>query len=293
MGESTHQLLKELPYFNLRGDLKAIHGQFNNSLANVCKTRKSLDKLKSLYDLDLFTLNICPDLDLSSDDQFSNCPIHRPIHSRYFSPHSFMQMKNKLSGDELETTFSVFHNNVVSRNLENLQTHLLCELEFHFNIIGVTETKITNSNLHTCTAQIPGYVFECVPTPLVSGGVGMFINESLNYRILEKTTNETFQALWIEISLVNKKNIICGILYRQHNSPEHCQQYFEETIEKFVSSGKHVVIMGDFNIDLLKCHTSSYSHDFLSSLQSCYLIPALTNQHVFAKPLPPLLIIYF
>ena len=98
-----------------------------------------------------------------------------------------MQMKNKLSGDELETTVSVFHNNVVSlsRNLENLQTHLLCELEFHFNIIGVTETKITNSHLHACTVQIPGFVFECVPTPF----------ESLNDRILEKTTNEAFQLM--------------------------------------------------------------------------------------------------
>lgn len=42
------------------------------------------------------------------------------------------------------------------------------------------------------------------------------------------------------------------------------------------SSGKHVVIMGDFNIDLLKCDSSSYSHDFISSLQSCYrLIPTI------------------
>ena len=33
--------------------------------------------------------------------------------------------------------------------------------------------------------------------------------------------------------------------------------------------------MGDFNADLLKCETSSYSHDFLSSLQSCFLIPSI------------------
>ena len=33
--------------------------------------------------------------------------------------------------------------------------------------------------------------------------------------------------------------------------------------------------MGDFNIDLLKCESSNYSHDFLSSLQSCYLTPAI------------------
>ena len=33
--------------------------------------------------------------------------------------------------------------------------------------------------------------------------------------------------------------------------------------------------MGDFNIDLLKCETSSYSHDFLSSLQSCFFVPSI------------------
>ena len=33
--------------------------------------------------------------------------------------------------------------------------------------------------------------------------------------------------------------------------------------------------MGDFNIDLLKCDSSSYSHDFISSLQSCYVIPTI------------------
>jgi len=42
-------------------------------------------------------------------------------------------MKKKLSKDE--TSFSVFDNNVVSlnRNLENLQTQLLHEVDFHFN----------------------------------------------------------------------------------------------------------------------------------------------------------------
>ena len=40
-----------------------------------------------------------------------------------------------------------------------------------------------------------------------------------------------------------------------------------------VSYDKTVYIMGDFNIDLLKCETSQISQDFLLSLHSCYLIP--------------------
>ena len=84
-----------------------------------------------------------------------------------------------------------------------------------------------------------------------------------------------FKVLWAEFSFENKKNVICGIFYRQHNSPEIFQSYFDETIEKLASSGKHIVIMGDFNIDLLKCASSTYSHDFLTSLQSCFLIPTI------------------
>ena len=104
-----------------------------------------------------------------------------------------------------------------------------------------------------CTAHIPGYVFEYVPTPLASGGVGMFIDESLDYRILEKTSNEAFQVLWPEFSIVNKKNVICGIFYRQHNSPEIFQSYFYETIEKLGTSGKHIVIMGISKKTFKKC----------------------------------------
>ena len=74
-------------------------------------------------------------------------------------------MKTKQLEDDIEKTFSVFHNNVVSlnRNLENLQTHLLYELDFHFNVIGVTETKITNSNLHTCNGNILAMFLNVLP----------------------------------------------------------------------------------------------------------------------------------
>ena len=132
------------------------------------------------------------------------------------SPHSFKLFNRKLSNSEVQSSFSVFHNNVVSinQNLEN-STLLLDELDFQF---GVTETKITNENgSFSC---IPGYIFDFLPTPLASWGVGLFIHESLNYTVLENVSNEAFQALWIEVSFANNKNIVCGIIYRQHNSPD-------------------------------------------------------------------------
>jgi len=56
-----------------------------------------------------------------------------------------------------------------------------------------------------------------VSTPLSAGGVGMYI-EKLKYTVLEKCSNEVFRALWIEIYLPKNRNIICGVVYRQHYS---------------------------------------------------------------------------
>ena len=81
------------------------------------------------------------------------------IRSRYFSPHSFEQMKTKFSSSDRSTSFSVFHNSIVSltANQESLQTHILDELDFQFDVIGISEAKITNSNSDKSIPTIAGY----------------------------------------------------------------------------------------------------------------------------------------
>ena len=213
-------LFNELPYSNV--DIIRVHGQFNNSLTCDLPTKKYLDKLRSLYEMDLFSLNA--QSNLNPDRNLEN----QHIRSKYFSPYNFSMLKDTLTRTENKISFSMLHNNVRSlrRNLENFHTHLLDELDHDFSVIGVTETKITNMTKLDFNPQIPNYQFEYVPTPLSCGGVGMYVSNSLNYTILEKTSNEAFQALWIEIDFLHCKNIICGVIYRQHNSPEQFQTAF-------------------------------------------------------------------
>ena len=125
---------------------------------------------------------------------------------------------------------------------------------------------------HCGSYRILGYVLEHVPALLASGGAGLFVDQSLNYNVLEKTSNEAFRVLWVEVSFVNHKNIVCGIIYGQHNSPDYFLTYPDKTIEILVSDDKNVYILVDFTIDLLKCESSQMSQDFLLSLRSCYLI---------------------
>ena len=73
---------------------------------------------------------------------------------------------------------------------------------------------------------------------------------------------------------MKKIYIICGIIYRQHNSPITFLSYFDESLEKY-SNGKPVYILGDFNIDLLKSESCNFSHNFLLSLQSCNFLPTI------------------
>ena len=93
--------------------------------------------------------------------------------------------------------------------------------------------------------NLPGYIFEYALTLLASGGVGLYIYESLRETVIEKKkkkSNEPLQALWIEIQSSQKSNIFCGIVYRQHNSPKRFQEYFDKTLEKLIASNKSVIL---------------------------------------------------
>ena len=253
-------------------DFHDFHGRFNNSLITSLPTKKYLDRLTSLHDLNLF-LNIDSN---ANPDRNLNI---QSIQCKYYSPHSFsLSIREQNSASSHDSNFSLLHNNVRSlqRNLENFQVHLLDELQLHFDVIGVTETKITNSNIPLdFDPSIPNYNFEYVPTPLSAGGVGMYIDNGLKYTVAERTSNQAFQALWITIHFANKRDIICGVIYRQHNCPEKFLNYLDETLERLSTSGKPIYIMTDANINLLRYETCKYAQNFLRTLQSLCFTPTI------------------
>ena len=47
----------------------------------------------------------------------------------------------------------------------------------------------------------------------------MYEGATMSYTVIEITSNEGFQALWIDLQFAEQSNI-CGVIYRQHNSAE-------------------------------------------------------------------------
>ena len=195
----NNKFLRELPFYGINN--AQYNSLFKNSTVESLPSKNDLERLTSLYDLDLFSLNTgAPQV------RFTVEPFSQSIRCNYYSPHSFNKLKNaSIKQSEAYSKFSVFHNNVRSlkRNPEKFQTHLLNELDYHFNVTGITETRINSSDCDF-NPSMPGYNFEFVQTPLAAGGVGMYKDEELEYKILEKCANQAFQALWIEICQLSR-----------------------------------------------------------------------------------------
>ena len=86
------------------------------------------------------------------------------------------------------------------------------------------------------------------------------------------------ESVFIEIIQKNYKNMIVGCIYRhpcmQHN--EFNEKYLKPFSEKLVSENKEVILLGDFNIDLLKCDSDENVSDFLDVIYSSNLVPNIT-----------------
>jgi len=54
------------------------------------------------------------------------------------------------------------------------------------------------------------------------------------------------------LHLPRRENIICGVVYRKHNSPQHFQEYFDETIGKLSASWKKNLFMAETTLNLLR-----------------------------------------
>ena len=145
-------------------------------------------------------------------------------------------MKTKLLEVEPDTSFSVFHNNSVNLKSSNsYSARIRFSLQYRRSY-GNKSYPCLFPDVYGKNTRVLIWVRS---NASVIWGHQIVIDESLKYRILENISNEAFQALWAEIPFENEKNVICGILCRQHNSPERFQLYFAESVKKFTSSGKN------------------------------------------------------
>ena len=155
-------------------------------------------------------------------------------------------------------------------------------LTHDFDVIGISEHKIhKSSEKPTANLKIPSYhEFVFQPTETSHGGTGFYLKDYIDY--VERTDLDfssvgDFETSFIEIKFPKKKNLIIGCIYRHPTSKisiqEFNQCFLEPLLQKINSENKQCVLMGDFNIDLLKCETHDNTNAFLNNLSSSFFSP--------------------
>ena len=92
------------------------------------------------------------------------------------------------------------------------------------------------------------------------------------------------QTLWHEIEFTKKSNIICGVVYRQHNSVDHLLEYSEETIDRYSASSKSIYFLGDVNLNIFKSKTCNYAQQLFKLLTKLLHFTYLSIFGLFSSP---------
>ena len=118
----------------------------------------------------------------------------------------------------------------------------------------------------------------------VKGGVGIFVRE--NFTFHERSDISVFiphvcETIFIEIEMPNTKNIVIGSLYRPNTAPKADMDIFMSSLSDIVDiinqENKEIILLGDFNIDLLKFEKHEKTNCFLNDIISQGLFPIITK----------------
>jgi hypothetical protein len=87
-------------------------------------------------------------------------------------------------------------------------------------------------------------------------------------------SKDEFEAIWIEIEGNNKQNMTCGLVYRHPNGDlDSFQNYLNSAIDKIHRQNKQCIVMGDFNLDLLKFESHAGTDEFMNNLGTHFFQP--------------------
>ncbi len=129
------------------------------------------------------------------------------VNSKY---HNFKTL-NSLKPDK-SSSFGLFHVNIASLNahIDDLRA-VLGRLEFSFDIIGISEHKISKDSPPSNNIEIAGYnEFEFEPTGTTHGGAGFYIKSGLDYKVrddLALNSPGNFEVMFVEIILSDRNKL--------------------------------------------------------------------------------------
>ena len=148
-------------------------------------------------------------------------------------------------------------------------------------IIGISESRLQTSKQHKTNISLPNYVYERTPTESSKGGTLSYLDKNLKYK-LRKDLNiyhkGMIESTFVEIINKNEKNMVAGCIYKhpKQTIPDFLDNRLLPLLEKLSNENKQILIMGDFNINLLN-YKNKNTANFLDTVFSYSYLPFINT----------------
>ena len=156
-----------------------------------------------------------------------------------------------------------------------------------FEVICLQETWLSE-NSDTSHLGLDGYqFFHKGKSCSTHGGVAFFVKEELSCKVLSITSaSNIWDGIFIEVTISLDENtnlekkIIIGNIYRPPRNILDNYINFNDELDEILTNlqrtRQEVVIVGDFNIDLMKIRENHHADDFFQVIMSNGFVPRIT-----------------
>ena len=160
---------------------------------------------------------------------------------------------------------------------------LLGLLNLNFSVIGISETRFLKNSPPIFDFDIGGYTAVHTPTESSAGGALLYISNYLYYfprsdldDVLYKP--KELESVFVEVSFSNKPNCIVGCIYKHPGMSVNTftAEFLSPFLQLVSKENKSIVLLGDFNINLLNFDNSTEVGTFIDTLESYSLLPQVT-----------------
>ena len=124
----------------------------------------------------------------------------------------------------------------------------------NFHLFGFAESRLSFRTSDS-DMSIPGYnIFRLDPKKHRDTGIIVYFSSSLNCTRLFCFDKYDVESIWVEIKLKGTKPLLVGYIYRNPAENVNWRDKFSSLMDDISMKDYETIILGDFNIDILKPH---------------------------------------
>ena len=122
----------------------------------------------------------------------------------------------------------------------------------NFHLFGFSESRLSE-HITDSDISIPGYtIVRKDPKLQKETGLLVYISQCITFKRISYLENLSVESVWIEISFKRSKPVLVGFIYRNPTERVDWIDKFDLMMDAVANDSKETIILGDFNIDLLK-----------------------------------------